>query len=138
MTKTLRSVAESFYEEHRQRHENAQTELLESYTNYQKNSLEQKIALKRVFFVVSVAMMLIPPFFLLCLYRAIYYGYISSSSLTAMAATGGGMLALIADMITIPRIIAEYCFNKDEDNNIMKLFSNAQENDHKHQKIQRL
>lgn len=134
MTKTLASVAESFYEEHRKRHENAQTELLESYTNYQKNSLEQKIKLKGVFFVVSLIMMFIPPIILVAGYFAVYFGWVSSDSFTAIAAVGGGIVALIADMLTIPRIIAEYCFNKEEDKNIMQLFANAQKHDRKQQK----
>ena len=134
MLKTLENVEDDFYEKHRKRHEDAQTELLEGYKDYQIEALEQKTKFKRCFFVVSVIMMFIPPLFLVVVYRAIYFGFISPSSFSAIASIGGGLAALVADIMIIPKTIAEYCFNKEEDGNILKLFSNVQQNDEKNKK----
>lgn len=39
---------------------------------------------------------------------------------------------MVADIMFLPKTIANYCFNKDEDANIMKLFTNVQSNDRYH------
>lgn len=133
---TLKTVEDDFYEEHRKRHEDAQTELLENYTKYQVSALEQKTKFKRCFFVVSIIMMFIPPILLFSVYRAVYFGYIAPSSFTAVASIGGGLAALVADIMIIPKTIAEYCFNKEEDKYVLKWFSNAQRNDSKYKQTE--
>lgn len=122
----------SFDEQHRHRHEDAQTELLEKYTAYQIEALAQKVKFKRCFFVVSLLLMFVPPLFLFVVYRGIYFGYISADSYSAIASLAGGMGVLVADIMFLPKTIANYCFNKDEDANIMKLFTNVQSNDRYH------
>ena len=119
----------SFDEQQRQKHEAAQTKLLEEYTDYQIEALRQKMMFKRCFFVVSLIMMFLPPVFLFVVYRSIYFGYISSESYSAIASIAGGLGVLVADIMFLPKTIANYCFNRDEDTNILKLFSNAQSND---------
>lgn len=129
---TLKAVKEDFYEEHKKRHEEAQTRLLEGYTGYQLSVLSEKPGLKRCFFGVSLMMLFLPPLFLVAIYRSVYFGYISSDSFTAITSIAGGMVALVADIMFLPKIIAEYCFNKEEDKYILQLFSHAHQSDKDH------
>lgn len=73
--KQLSAISEglSFDEQHRHRHEDAQTELLEKYTEYQIQALTQKIQFKRCFFVVSLLLMFVPPLFLFVVYKQFLY-----------------------------------------------------------------
>lgn len=131
-TNTLDAVKENFYDEHKKRHEMAQTNLLEGYTAYQLSALEEKSGLKRCFFCVSLLMMFLPPLFLGTVYRSVYFGYISSESFSTIASIVGGMVTLVADIMFLPKIIAEYCFNKEEDKYILQLFSHAHQSDKDH------
>ena len=119
----------SFDEQHRRQHESDHTALLSQYAAYQVASLKYKNKYKFVFFLVCLILLALPIVFVGIIFRAVYYGWLSTESYSTLAAIITATIGASADIMILPKIMGEYFFNKEEDKNIIELFSNAQKND---------
>ena len=120
-----------FDELHRREHEENHSKLIEHYTEYQVCSLSSKLRYKHYFFISCLVLLLIPPVFLFVIGGAIASGYLSATSINVLILLLGDIISFVVSMSIIPKTIAQYCFNKEEDSNVTKLFLNAQKNDRK-------
>lgn len=118
-----------FDEQQRQQHERDHTELLKEYTKYQLQTLNSKNDYRSIFFFICLGLLIFPIVFVCVVYRAIFYGWLPDNTYSTIAVIAGGISSFVVNTIVLPRTIAEYFFNKEEDKNIIQMFSNAQKND---------
>lgn len=119
----------SFDEAHRRLHEKAHSELLDAYAKYQINSLSSKQAYKTIFFYLCSFLLVLPLLFLILICILIYHGYVDLLSDTTLISIVGTIVTFISNIVILPKIIAEYCFNKQEDAVVATIFTNAQKHD---------
>ena len=119
----------SFDEQHRRQHEMDHTALLRGYTDYQLGALSKKNRYKKIFFWLCIALLFLPIAFVGIVYRAIFNGWLPADAYSSLAAIITAIISAAVDIIALPKIMGEYFFNKEEDKNIIQLFSNAQKND---------
>lgn len=124
-------IALDFDEEQRQSHEKDHTALISAYREYQVGALEKKNKYKLIFFIVCMLLLLFPIGFVVIVYRAIHFGWLPSDSCATAATIVGAMFGFTVDLVVLPKTVAEYFFNKEEDKNIIQLFANARQHDSK-------
>jgi len=124
----------TFDEQQRRQHELDHTALLSGYTKYQLGALKYKNCYKLGFFVLCSVLLLFPVVFVVIVYCGIHNGWLPADTYSTVAAIVAAALGLVADVAVLPGIMGEYFFNKEEDKNIVQLFSNAQKNDQYHDK----
>ncbi len=118
-----------FDEQHRRKHEEAHTKLVDEYVKYQNDALQKKNKFKLAFVGVCLFVIISPVIFLLVVSASILFGQISLESYNVAGTIAGDLIALIAAIGFLPKIIAKYCFDKKEDENIRTLLLNVYEHD---------
>lgn len=105
-----------------------------NFVENQSRKERQKLALKEQFFwliMIGFFTLMILPFIII----------ISSNSFsdtTMIVALLSVLVELIVAIIVLPKIIAEYLFNKEEDKNMMEIIKSMQEyNEKKHEHIEK-
>lgn len=111
-------------------------EFLDNFVDLQKRKEIQKLWFKRIFFTVImflfVALFLTPIILLFCFQNLITSISIVITILTSFA-------ELISAIIVFPKIIAEYLFNKGEEENVYRVLEKMQEiNESKHEHIDKV
>lgn len=117
-----------FDEQQRRKHEEAHSSLIDGYTDYQLTALKRKTKYKNWFFWVCMAILVVPLLFFLCMI-AFYSSAQSSDIYTIVVLSFGQLVSFVSAVIILPKTIAEYCFNKNEDDSVLKLFLNLKKTD---------
>ena len=119
-------------EEHHARYTESFVKLLDEYKTQVKNSSENKNKLKKDFFkVICVIMYTMIAAFIGTLACTLYILYTKDISLSVIS---GAITAIISSFVTmltailkLPQIIANYLFNKDEDNQMVEIIKSIQQ-----------
>lgn len=104
------------------------TNLLDAFKENFKNTFKQKLKEKNIFFIFSLTLlgtMTIAFAFLSC-WIIVNNKKIEIATLTAFVSAFASLLSLY---IIFPKIIAEYLFNKNEDDKMVELIKGIQEHD---------
>lgn len=118
-----------------QSHTISYSSLLQNYTKHIDDTLKFKRFAKKVFFwIVTVTLVMSMVSFIgtICY---IYFGIIRSDKeltdylVTIVTSLSASLGAFISSIIVIPKIVAKYLFNRDEENNISTIVSNMQQYD---------
>ncbi len=98
-------------------------EFLKAYTYDFKNKSTQKITLKKCFFILIMII-----FFIILLIPVFEIIFFSSHNNIAsfIVSIIGSFIELFTAFLVLPKIIAEYLFNKEEDNNMVTIIEKMQ------------
>lgn len=103
---------------------------LENFVNNQNTKEKQKKWFKIIFFTVIMLLMIfivISPFVMVLVFRK------QMTDVTLLGAIIASLVELVSAILVLPKIIAEYLFNKAEDANMMKIIESMQTyNEKKH------
>ena len=119
----------NFDEQHRRKHEEANSKLIDSYVKYQTSALKYKNYYKFAFVAVCIFMLIIPPIVLIFLMLFVICKTVAFDSYGTIVVFVGDMISFVAAVKYLPQIVAKYCFNRDENNNIQQLFLNVYQHD---------
>ena len=107
-------------------------EFLSDFVDLQHYKERQKLHFKALFFWIIMLGFLV--LFLLPGVIILWAGKLSE--LTMAVALVSSLIELVSAIIILPKIIAEYLFNKEEDKNMMEIIKSMQEyNERKHEHI---
>lgn len=110
-------------------------EILESYKKYIDNSVASKINLKNNFFItIQAIMMIMTASFVIILVLSIviiaimtYLNKNSAQIITnSIVAIISSFVTMVLSLLKLPQIIADYLYNKDEDEQMNKIIGNIQ------------
>ena len=110
-------------------------EILESYKKYIDNSVASKINLKNNFFItIQAIMMIMTASFVIILVLSIviiaimtYLNKNSAHIITnSIVAIISSFVTMVLSLLKLPQIIADYLYNKDEDEQMNKIIGNIQ------------
>lgn len=111
-----------FDEEQRRLQEKAHSKLIKGYVDYQVKALAKKEWYKLAFIVVCGALLCAPLIILWYICDGIQSQEISEQSYATFVGMLGSVISFVSSVIVLPKIVAEYCFNKDEDLHVLQLF----------------
>lgn len=111
-----------FDEEQRRLQEKAHSKLIKGYVDYQVKALAKKEWYKGVFIFVCSIVMFLPFFIIGYICYGIQSQIISEQSYATFVGMLGSVISFVSSVIVLPKIVAEYCFNKDEDLHVLQLF----------------
>ena len=111
-----------FDEEQRRLQEEAHSKLIKGYVDYQVQALGNKERYKLAFIVVCGALLCAPLILLCYICNGIQSQEISEQSYATFVGMLGSVISFVSSVIVLPKIVAEYCFNKDEDLHVLQLF----------------
>lgn len=105
-------------------------EFLNDFVKHQNAKENEKLIFKAVFFVVIMlcfTILLIVPIILIVLLR-------KSSEITIVIALISALVEMISAILVLPKIIAQYLFDKEEDRNVLDIIKNMQQYNEQKQK----
>ena len=108
--------------------------LLHNFVNIEEKKEQQKLNLKDQFFwfiMIGFLALMLTPLIIVIVGRNMSNASMIVSLITAL-------IELVSAIIVLPKIIAEYLFNKEEDANMIQIIKNMQEyNEKKHEYIEK-
>lgn len=112
-------------------HATEYTELLKAYIENSKNSANQKKWFKSVFFVVSIIILLSSFFVFVAISIVLSGKKWENMEITALSGLISSLVGLLSLYLVIPKIIARYLFNQEEDKHMTKIVESIQLYDEK-------
>lgn len=128
--KALFEKIEQEDKEHRKeydRRDNLYSDLLEEYINAYKKKTKRNRKLKLAFFFIVVFTFCV--IILGSVASLIIVSIVGQSIAATVSVITGSVISIISAIIVLPKIIAEYLFPTDEEQNMNEMIKNMQEND---------
>jgi len=121
-------------------HDKSYSLILETYTDNIKNSLEFKVEAKKYFFYFSLFVLISCTVLMFGIIAEtccmLYYDTLTAKVVDILAIVVlPCVLTFLSVFIVIPRIIASYLFNKNEEDSLSEIIKNMQKNDQKIRKF---
>lgn len=110
-------------------HSNEYTKLLKHYIKNSKETFKQKLKFKKTFFWISVVILLVSFFFFCGINIYVLIKGIDKININQLSGLASSLVGLLSMYIIIPKIIAKYLFNVQEDKNMAKIVKSIQEYD---------
>lgn len=110
-------------------HSKKYTELLSTYIDNAEKSNKQKRRFKEAFFWISFGILFSSCVSFLLLNISVFIFGVDSSKTENIVALIASWVSLLTIYIAIPKLITDYLFNKEEDDNMMNLIMSIQNHD---------
>ena len=119
----------SFNEKHRRKHEQANSNLIDAYVEYQTESLREKSFYKKLLVAVCVLLLFVPVVMYGIIFWLVATGWAVAHSTGIVATIITSSISFIGAIKFLPEIIAKYCFDPEENNHLIQLISNTHHHD---------